>query len=192
LLAQRAWTSFRARVLVALGGGAGFALALLGVASIDATLLADPRYAAEGFLRRLAPGTHMEVYGGPIYLPRIPEGLAAVRPGVEPVAGRQAIAGVEDLVDPAIDPRPRAPDFIVLGTELSTVAMTEPVSAPPPYGLMQYRDAKSRAFLRALHDGSLGYVRVLDASCRLPWPLECRTIHDSTGRDVWIYGRARS
>jgi hypothetical protein len=56
--------------------------------------------------------------------------------------------------------------------------------------LMQYRDARARGFLRALYDGTLGYARVLDATCLLPWPLECRTIHDSTGRDVWIYARA--
>ena len=192
LLLARLWDVAGARGAVALAGAAGFALALGGVASVDGTLLADPRYAAEGFLAHLAPGTRVEVYGGPIFLPRIPSGLVAVRPGVEPVAERQRIAGVRDLVDPAMDPRARSPDIIVLATELSNVEATEPPAAPHPPGLMQYRDAVSHAFLQGLHDGSLGYDRVLTASCALPWPLECRRIHDSTGGEVWIYGPKRS
>ena len=192
LLWQRASGVAGARIPAAVVLAAGFALAALGVASVDGTLLVDSRYAAEDFLAALPPGTPIEVYGGPIYLPRIPAGLAAVRPGIEPIAERQPIAGVAEIVDPAMDPRPRAPEYIVLATELSDVAMTRPPPASQPYGLMQYRDARSRRFLRDLYDGALGYVRVLDSRCALPWPLACRTIHASTGRDVWIYARVHS
>jgi hypothetical protein len=181
------WASLR----VAFVGIAAAALApaLLAVASVDATLLADSRYEAEGFLRRFQKGARIVVYGGPIFLPRIPAGLVAERLGVEPIADRQAIAGITDVVDPGMDPRSRSPVAIVLSTELSTPAALEPPSASRPFGLMQYADAKSHALLRSLYDGSLGYVPVLRAECSLPDPLECRNIHDSTGREVWIYMR---
>jgi hypothetical protein len=148
--------------------------------------MADPRYAAERYLSGLAPGTHVELLGGPIFLPRIPPQLHALRPGVEPISERQQIAGVTELVDPAMDPRPRAPAAIVLATELSNVGMTD-VSAQSPFGTISYRDPESRRLLRDLYDGSLGYVRAFRATCSLPWPLECRQIHHSTGGELWIY-----
>ncbi len=179
----------RARPALVLAAAAALVPAALGVASIDATLLADPRYEAEGFLRSLPAGTRVEVYGGPLFLPRIPPALVAARPGIEPIGERQLIPGVTEIVDPALDPRPRAPAFIVLATELSNVESTEP-PPPHPFGLMQYRDPVSHALLRGLYDGSLGYARVFRATCRLPWPLECRSIHHSTAGEVWIYARA--
>jgi hypothetical protein len=164
--------------------------AVLGVASIDATHLADPRYAAGHFLAALPPGTRVEVYGGPLFLPHLPRNLAVVRPGIEPIDERQLIPGVTEIVDPAMDPRPRAPAAIVLATELSNVEATE-VPAPHPFGLMQYCDARSHALFRGLYDGSLGYVRTFRATCALPWPLECRAIHHSTAGEVWIYEPSR-
>ena len=112
-----------------------------------------------------------------------------MRPGIEPIAERQPIAGVTELVDPLLDPRPRDPEVIVLASELSDIEMTEPPGPPRPYGTMQYRDAVSHRLFRGLADGSLGYVRVLTARCALPWPLECRMIHHSTGRETWVYAR---
>lgn len=177
-----------ARTLLVVWLVVAFAPAVIGVASMDATLLADPRYEAERFLAALPATTHLEIYGGPIFLPRVPPALAAVRPGADPIGERQQILGVEDIVDPAMDPRPRNPDVIVLATELSSVEMTEP-AGPHPYGIMQYRDPVSRVFLRGLLDGSLGYRRALRATCALPWPLECRSIHNSTTGELWIYVR---
>ena len=55
--------------------------------------------------------------------------LAVVRPGTEPIADRQAIPGVTELVDPDMDPRPRAPDFIVLATALSLRARDRAAAA---------------------------------------------------------------
>ncbi|HEY4015134.1 MAG TPA: hypothetical protein VGM06_17440 [Polyangiaceae bacterium] len=163
--------------------------AVIGVVSMDATLLADPRYEAERYLARLPAGTHVDVVGGPIFLPRIPPALDAVRPGVEPIGDRQAIAGVLDLVDPGMDPRARGAAFIVLATELSDPAMAKPGPPGPPFATMQYRDPVSRAFLAKLFGGSLGYTRALRAACALPWPLSCRSIHHSTGGEMWIYAK---
>jgi len=185
---ERAW-SWRPAV-AALGAVVGLAPALLGVASMDATLVRDPRYGAESFLAALPAGTRVEVYGGPVFLPRIPSTLVASRPGVEPIADRQRIDGVAEIVDPAMDPRPRDPDVIVLSTELSSEAVTEPPSHPLPVATIGYHDAASHRLLRGLYDGSLGYDRVGAFRCAVPWPLACRTVHDSTGGEVWVYARA--
>jgi hypothetical protein len=187
--ARQRWT--RARIPIAFGAAATVAPAVLGVASMDATLLADPRYAAERRLAQWPAGAHIEVYGGPIFLPRIPAQLVGVRAGVEPIASRQAIADVTDIVDPGMDPRPRAPDGIVLGTELSDLSAALPASWATPPAPMQCQDPRSRAFLHSLSAGELGYVRTLRATCELPWPLHCRSVHHSTAGEVWIYERAR-
>jgi hypothetical protein len=186
-----AWTAWpRWRSSIAAVAVVSVVLALVGVVSLDATLVTDPRYEAERYLDALPDGTHVEVYGGPIFLPRVPARLGAVRPGVEAVGDRQRIAGITELVDPAMDPRPRHPDVIALATELSDVGSTEPPPPSMPYGLISYRDGKSRALLRGLYDGSLGYERVVEARCSLPWPFECLRIHDAMAGEAWIY-RAR-
>jgi hypothetical protein len=178
------WTAV---LFVALFGSAMIP-ALLGVASLDGTLLADPRYAAEEFLANISAGARVEVLGSTKFLPRLPEHLIAVRPGVEPLADRQEMWGVSEIIDPEMDPRPRAPALIVLATELSRADMTEAPAKPVGYGLSTYQDGTSRALLRHLADGSFGYSRLFRSTCSLPWPLECRTVHSSTGGEVWIYG----
>jgi hypothetical protein len=184
---DRAWMKWpRARPLLGIAGAVAVVPAIVGIASIDATLLADPRYSAERFLAALPSGSHVEVYGGPHFLPRLPLQVVAIRPGVEPIADRQPIAGIVDVLDPALDPRPRAPAAIILATEFSTEEAGAE-NGSRPYGLMSYRDPTSRAFFRTLFDGSLGYTRAFRSACVLPWPLECRKVHDSTAREVWIY-----
>jgi hypothetical protein len=186
---ERAW-AWRPLFAV-LGALVSLLPALLGVASMDATLLADPRYGAEAYLAALPAGTRVEVYGGPIFLPRIPRQLAASRPGVEPLLDRQRIDGVTEIVDPAMDLRARSPDVVVLSTELSSESVTEPPARPLPFGTIGYHDAASHRMLRGLYDGSLGYRRAGTFRCTLPWPLACRRIHDSTAGEVWIYARAQ-
>jgi hypothetical protein len=189
---SRAWQRLpRARIAVGALAAASVVLALRGVASLDGTLLVDSRYEVERFLAGLPASTRVEVLGTTLFLPRLPSSLDAVRPGTEPVADRQAIPGVTELVDPAMDPRPRAPDFIVLATSLSMALVTEPPPPPSqrPYGSTAYHDDVSHRLFRELFDGSLGYRRSLVARCQLPWPLECRDVHDATGREVWVYSR---
>jgi hypothetical protein len=176
----------RARSWLLMAAAIGLLPALLGVASVDATLLADPRYEAERFLAALPAGTHVEVYGSAIFLPRIPADLVSVRPGVEPLATRQPISGTRDIIDPAMDPRPRSPEVIVLATEFSRVSATEP-HGPAPFGVTQYIDDRSTGLFRGLYDGSLGYVRTRRFTCSLPRPLECRRIHTATGGEIWVY-----
>lgn len=189
---SRAWEGLP-RPRVVLGGlaGASLVLALLRVVSLDATLLVDSRYAAERFLASLPSGTHVEVLGTTMFLPRLPSTLSVVRPGTEPIADRQAIPGVTEVVDPDMDPRPRAPALIVLATSLSQELVTEPPPPPSlrPYGSTSYHDDVSHRLFRRLFDGSLRYRRSLVARCDLPWPLECRRVHEATGEEVWMYSR---
>ena len=163
--------------------------AVLAIASMDATMLADPRYAAEDWLKELPSGTPVEVYGSAQFLPRLPANIVATRPGIEPIGDRRHIDGVTEILDPELNPRDRKPTAIVLATELSTEAMTSVESGPAPPSWMSYRDPKSHAFFRGLSDGSLGYVRAVRAKCSLPWPLTCREIHHSTAGELWIYTR---
>jgi hypothetical protein len=178
---------FWPRALVGTVAVFAFVPALLGVASLDGTLLADPRYAAEKFLATFAPGSRIEVLGSTKFLPRLPSRFVAVRPGIEPISDRQEMANVTELVDPRMDPRPRAPSLIVLATELSRADVTQEPVRPAGFGLSTYRDATTRSLLRRLADGSLGYERVFRSACSLPWPLECRSVHGSTAGEVWIY-----
>ncbi len=187
-LAQ-AWP--RARAAVYAAAAVATVPALVGVASMDGTLLADSRYEAERFLAGLPAQTHVEVLGTSIFLPRLPDDLDVVRPGTDPIAERQGLPGVTDIVDAAMDPRPRAPEYIVLATVLSLELVTHPPPPPPlrPFGSTAYHDDASHRLFRGLFDGSLGYERTLVATCKLPWPLECRDVHAATARDVWIYKR---
>src|SRR5439155_23172209 len=58
--AMDAWPRARAALVVA--SACAFAPAVLAVASLDATLLADSRYTAERFLAALPAGARVEVY----------------------------------------------------------------------------------------------------------------------------------
>lgn len=173
----------RPRNVVFAAAAIALAPAIVGVASVDATLLADPREQARPILEGLPAGTRVDVFGGVLFLPRIPPHVDASRPGVHPLDERQLTPNVKDVVDG--DPQARAPDVVVMSTEFSTVESTEP---RPPTALAHYRDAATVAWFRALHDGTAGYTKMTIA-CALPWPLACRQIHHSTGGEVWIYER---
>ncbi|HEX4447676.1 MAG TPA: hypothetical protein VH044_13095 [Polyangiaceae bacterium] len=190
VLVAWAWERWpKARSLLFAVAGGSLVPALLEVASLDGTLLVDSRYEAERFLASLPPHTHVEVLGTSLFLPRMPDTLDVARPGTDPIDERQAVPGFREILDPAMDPRPRAPEFIVLATVLSLELVTAPPPPPErrPYGSTAYHDEASHRLFRGLFDGSLGYDRALTACCALPWPLECRGVHDATGREVWIY-----
>jgi len=187
-----AWLAWpRARLVTGALATACVVPALIGAASMDATLVVDSRYDAERFLASLPPMSRVEIYGTSVFLPRMPPALRVTRPGVEAVADRQRIPGVTELVDPSMDPRSRSPDVIVLATALSSEFVTFPPPPPEarPYGSAAYHTEASHHLFRGLFDGSLGYTRTVTARCALPWPLECRSVHDATGREVWIYSR---
>jgi hypothetical protein len=161
---------------------------LVAVASIDATLLVDARYAAERFLATLPAGTRVELYGGSHFLPRIPASLVATRVGVDDPASRSHVFGARDVSGDPNDIDRRAPDYVVLGAEHSHPFL--PTDAPQSrYGTTEFSDAASFRFFIALTSNALDYTRVFRGTCALPWPLGCRSIHASTARELWIYRR---
>jgi hypothetical protein len=187
--ALEAWLArARSAVLPYAAFAVALAPALLAVASVDATLLADPRYAAERFLASLPAGTRVEVYGGSHFIPRIPAQIDAVRISLDDPAARSHAYRVTDVQgDPnAIDLR--HPGYVVLGAEHSH--LFPPGYAPTArFGTVEFTDAATFRFFYALTTGQLDYAPVLKARCELPWPLSCRDIHGSTAHDVWIYRR---
>lgn len=178
------WLVARARRVGALAAVAAFAASALGVASVDATLLVDARYAAERYLEDLPAGTTVEVYGGPKFLPRIPEKLAATRVGTDAPEARSHLPHVAEVLDPNM--AERRPEIIVLSTEFSH-PFAGGAAPTPLYGVRAYMDPVSFRFFDDLTSERLPYTRVLRAECTLPWPLTCRRIHGSTGEAVWIY-----
>jgi hypothetical protein len=164
---------------------------LLAVASIDATLLVDARYAAERFLASLPAGARVEVYGGSHFLPRIPASLVATRVSPDDPDSRSHVFGVADVQGDPNEIDRRAPDYVVLGAEHSHPFPSEPSEEPRArYGVSEFSDAASLHFFATLTAGKLDYARVFRSACALPWPLECRSIHGSTARELWIYGRS--
>ena len=89
---------------------AALAPQLVDVASVDATLLADPREAATRFLAALPAGTRVEVYGGNQYLPRLPRHLHLTRVGTEDLAARSPLPGVAERREPFGRIAARAPE----------------------------------------------------------------------------------
>lgn len=170
----------------------GIALAALvpqmvDVASVDATLVVDPRAEATRFLSALPRGARVEVYGGNQYLPVLPSHLALTRVGTEDFASRSPLPGVVERREAFGLIASRDPEYLVVSE--STVGF----HAPPPgarlsgQGRLDAADSDGRAFFAALAADTSPYRRVLRARCVLPWPLQCRRVHLSTGAEAWIY-----
>ncbi|MEI7893084.1 MAG: glycosyltransferase family 39 protein [Myxococcales bacterium] len=188
LLRQR-WRVLRygGYVVVALGLGA----AGLGVASLEATLLFDPRYEVERVLATLAPATRVEVYGGPHFLPRFPRALDISRVGTDPLAERSHMPSVTEVLGLPEEITLRRPDYVLISSEFANDQLIQQMleEGRVPYGVRAYSDRASWAFFRALSQGELSYHRVLRARCRLPWPLDCRRTHGSAGGELWLFAR---
>ena len=140
---------------------------VLAVASVDATLLTDSRYDAERFLATLPAGTHVEVYGGSHFLPRMPAALVATRIGVDDPETRSHVFNVTEIQDDpnAIDRR--APDYVVLGAEHSH-PFDPSMSPRARYGTSEFSDEASFRFFTALTSNALDYTRVFRGACALP------------------------
>ncbi|MGA2449958.1 MAG: hypothetical protein ABTD50_14865 [Polyangiaceae bacterium] len=161
---------------------AAWAACLRAVASLDATLMADSRYAAERFLASLPANSRVEVMGGPKFLPRLPAHVVAKRVGLDALAARSAIPGVtEELGDPRLIDQ-RHPDYLVVSVEFAT-----PQFFPTRPGPGAYMEASTLAFFHELALGKTSYVLAYRATCKLPWPLTCVRLHSCTGGDIAVY-----
>lgn len=179
----------RSRALVAAVAALGLTPQLIDVASVDGTLAADSRHAAQRFLAALPAGTTVEIYGGNQYLPNLPRHLRVTRVGPEPDAERSPLPGVAEVRAPFRDVTLRAPGYAVVGEDFASYYL--PTDVPQaPHNARLHDDPDGRALMTGLLRGSLGYRWALRSRCELPWPLRCVRMHRSTGAETWIFRRA--
>lgn len=158
------------------------------VASIDATLLVDPKLQVEARLATLSPGTKVAVLGGNQYLPRLPPSLDLVRVGTEPLDQRSTLPGVREVVAPYSSVDDEAPEYVVVSETFASGYLPRegPLSGQQKKLLA---DADGTAFFQGLVAGTGRYGWEVRASCTLPWPLQCRRVHGSTGAEAWLFRR---
>jgi hypothetical protein len=145
--------------------GRAVAVAIAGVATwhamqVDATLLAEPRYDAEAWVREHArPEDTIEVHGLNVYLARF-SGVRVTR--VDPLPARNPMPGVEEIEAPLSAVASRSPRFIAVnecyvwrylerdlaGSEGRIVPSTQRTAATDP---------DATAFFQGLFHGRLGY-----------------------------------
>ena len=159
------------------------------VASIDGTLLADSRDEATRFLDPLPAGTKVEIYGGNQYLPHLSSQLDVTRVGLEDFSARSSLPNVVEKKEPFGAIGARAPEYLVMQDVTVRFHAPLPGTRLSGQGRLEAADPDGKAFFEGLEAESGGYQRVLRAQCTLPWPLECRRIHLSTGAETWIYRR---
>lgn len=183
-----------ARVVGSAVAAGALASATWGAVNIDANLLEDPRYDAEGWLRdHLRPGDVTEVHGLTVYLMRFPAGADVVRVGPTPVGGRNPLAGVREVQAPLSAIGDRRPRFVVVNECFAGFfrgwARGGPDGRIVPTS-MRRDDANedATAFFRGLFDGHLPYRLVHEARIRstvFP-PIG---MHGSVGCPMFIFER---
>jgi hypothetical protein len=186
-LAGGAWAKRVGSRLAWIVVAAPLALPALESLRVDATLMADARYAATRYLASLPAGTRVELYGPNPTLPRLPDGPDYRRGGGEDPAER----GIHPRLLGGRDARglgsaARDADVLVVSrrwAEHFADARTAHARAAV--------DPRSVTFFGALAQGALpGWRRVSTARCTLPFGLACERLHASTGDEIWIFGRS--
>ena len=115
------WLAFPARRRWRLVGQAlasvAMAKALFMCISVDANMLADPRYDVEAWLlAHVRPGDTIETYGHNVYMPRLAPIARVIRVGPEPLDRRNRMDGVEEIQAPFEEADRRGARFIVMPT----------------------------------------------------------------------------
>jgi len=184
------------RRIVAAGCAAAFAWALFRCADMDANLILDPRYEAEGWLRQnVAPGDLLEVHGKSVYLLRAPPQAHVVRVGPEPVDGRNPVYGAEERQDALGNLAARTPRWIVVSAAYAGRYLTEAHQrqaatgrVDPATEVKASADDDATRFFRSLLAERLGYriAHVSTWTSKL-WPRV--DIHGSVAPEIWIFER---
>jgi len=187
--------AFAAQAWVRLSGRAVLALvalvALHYAVAIDAALLFDPRYDAEGWMAaHVTPGDVIETYGQNCFLPRFPMAARVVRVGQGDLKLRNPLPGVTELREPFL--APRRPRFIVLSLAWARRYLDPAVQLRPGHifsRLQQadFSDTDARLFFQNLINGRQGYRLAHAARASSLWPIV--HIHDSLDEPVWIFER---
>jgi 4-amino-4-deoxy-L-arabinose transferase-like glycosyltransferase len=173
---------------------AAFAVALFGAADVDASLVLDPRYDAEQWLREhVRPGDTIETYGLNVYLPRFPPGVRVIRVGPEPPELRSPLPGVEEVVGAYDGAADRGARFIVVSEGWVWRYQIDPRDFPTHgHQLAQTQaatgsDLRATEYFRALTDSAYGRYRFVYGAAwkSRVWPR--LDIHASTTREIWVY-----
>jgi 4-amino-4-deoxy-L-arabinose transferase-like glycosyltransferase len=168
-------------------------VALHHVIGINAAMLMDPRYDAEGWMAaHVAPGDTVEIYGQNCFQPRFAPGMKVSRVGQGALNVRNPLPGVTELRQPF--GASRDPRFIVVSAAWARryLMPQKPLGAGRVYSKIQQADfanADAREYFAGLRDGSRGYRLVHTSSHNgAIWPAV--HIHDSLAETIWIYERA--
>lgn len=168
---------WRARPRIGLVLAMGLCLVSLGRAvELEGLLLHDPRYAAEAWMERnAAPGSVVEVYQKPVYLPRF-VGLS-----VEDIPLGERSTGKLML---------RRPDYLVISSAGRKRVMQSWNKDWRKSGSLLVEDPDAARFLELLEREELPYHVV--AHFASPPPVLLRSRITSLSPQIWIYARKSS
>lgn len=162
-------------------------MAVWGAIRVDITMLADPRYRAEEWLRAHAsPGDTIEMEGLNPYLLRPTSSASYVRISREP--GKNPLPGYEERKDDLSNLVARAPRFVVTNSCYTWRFRQESFEFDnvPPLLAVTGADTDAVTFLNGLESGGFGYERVLEADGK--WgPISPFKIHGSLGCIIRIF-----
>jgi hypothetical protein len=163
--------------------------------SLDVTLLRDPRYDAEAWLRtHVAPGETIETYGLNVYLPRMPSQARVIRVGPEPIDKRNPMPDWKEIQAPFDRAPERGARWIVLSSDW--VWRYLPIAAPVRFGEQTpptwRRSAADEAATQWFRDlvasrGAFGIVHESKYDLEKIFPPV--DIHGTTVPQIWIYER---
>lgn len=167
-------------------------LALHHCIAVNAAMLMDPRYDAEGWMAsHVRPGDTIEIYGQNIFQPRYPAHARISRVGSGDLKVRNPLPGVIELREPFTGSR--NPKFIVVNGNWVRQYVRDPLPLPagriyPGVQRDAFKDDDARRHFLALDDGRLPYrlVHVAQYKSRF-WPVT--HIHDSLAESIGIYER---
>jgi hypothetical protein len=179
---------------LACGGVLGWAL--LRCAAVDVALLWDTRYDAEAWLAaHVRPGDSLEVYGNPVYLPRLPPQARVSRVEGKPIAKRSPVLGAEEVVGRPVDVEQRRPTWIVVTDKQMWLedpqALENSGRTLTPEQRRLLLPGSDRRYFEDLLAGRLAYAtaHVSDWSSKL-WPRV--DLHASTAPRVYVFERTAS
>jgi hypothetical protein len=161
---------------------------------VDATMLAEPRYDAEAWLREHAKkGDTIETHGLNVYLSRFPAQARTVRVGPDPADKRNPMPGVEEVQAKLEAIAERNPRFVVVNECYVWRYMERELSGNegrivPTTQLMSATDEDATALFRGLFRHTLGYH--LARESRITSEVFPRYgLHASLGCPVFVFER---
>jgi hypothetical protein len=187
-----------ARWIARLAVGASFCAALFVTANVDASLLCDPRYDAEAWMKtHVAPGDVVETYGQNVYLPRFPASARVVRVGPQPADHKNPMPNVEEVLGAYENAAVRAPRFIVVCEGWAwRYLFVDPDAAMAPGRMLAptqretSSDAAATSYFRALTTARYPAYHLVHVSEWKSAVWRHFDVHASTSHPVWIYERS--